>query len=203
MSQVGITQFPQLPLIKSQILCHHKELPGRLTVQCCCCKCQSKEEVARERAQGHLCRVLLPGRLSVGACSFFWRDWICLCHLIIALYSSTLPACFILGCKKSYYILHNRRTEGATSSELQYCPCRVSFSPYQPKHTHTFLLYGVSTLQANPLTSAPASLCFLCCWTTMFSLHMQEPRRKIVGLLCRNLQSWVLIWWGCTMRAPC
>lgn len=129
-SQAGITQFPQLPLIKSQILCHHKELPGRLTVQCCCCKCQSKEEVARERAQGHL-------------------------YLSLSSYHSPvfqpLPACFLLGCEKSYYILHNRRTEGATSSELQHRPyTRVSFSPYQPlQNTHiprSFTAYPLSKL---------------------------------------------------------
>lgn len=82
-SQAGITQFPQLPLIKMQILHHHKELAGRLTVHCRCCKCQSKERVAMERAwERHLHCVLLPCCLSLGACSF-WSDWICLCYLIM------------------------------------------------------------------------------------------------------------------------
>lgn len=82
-SQVGITQFPQLLLIKTQILHHHKELAGRLTVRCC--KCQSKEKVAMEKAwERHLRCVLLPCCLSLGAFSFS-SDWICLCYLIMIL----------------------------------------------------------------------------------------------------------------------
>lgn len=188
MSQAGITQFPQLPLIKSQILHHHKELPGRLTVLCCCCKCQSKHEVAKERAQGHLCRVLGPRRPSVGDCSFFWTDWICLCHLIVALYSSNLPVCFLLGCEKSHYILHNR-TEGATTNEL-HSPlnmCLIQPLSAAPKHTHTSLLHGVSPLsKLTPLLQPPPPLAFgvckapwLCCRrATMFLLHTQEITQK-------------------------
>lgn len=52
--------------------------------------------------------------------TFFWTDWICLCYLIVALYSGNLPSCFLLCCEKSYYVLHNKMTEGATSNELEY-----------------------------------------------------------------------------------
>ncbi|CAG00197.1 unnamed protein product [Tetraodon nigroviridis] len=84
-SQVGITQFPQLPLIKTQILHRHKELAGRLTVHCWGCKCQSNERAAMERAwERHLRCMLLPCCLSLGACSF-WSNWICLCYLILSL----------------------------------------------------------------------------------------------------------------------
>lgn len=68
-SQAGITQFPQSPLIKSQIhRRRHKELPGRLTVHCRCCKCQSVEGFVMERAwERHLCRVLVPSFGQTGS----------------------------------------------------------------------------------------------------------------------------------------
>lgn len=88
--QAGITQFLQLPLIKTQLLRHRKEVVGRLTVHWRRCKCQSKERVAMERPlERHLRWVLRPCCLSLGACSF-WSDWICLCYLILTLFLTRL-----------------------------------------------------------------------------------------------------------------
>lgn len=69
---------------------------------------------------------------------------------------------------------------------------QVSHSaPISHSKTHTYLapLRRICTLQANTLTLTPTPLCFQ-------SLH------SITVLLCKNLHSWVLTWWGHSMEDP-
>ena len=64
------------------------------------------------------------------------------------------PAFFC--CEKTYYVLQNKRTEGATGSESAAISplnkCLIQSLSATPKHTHTSLLYGVST-HTNTLTA--------------------------------------------------
>lgn len=145
----------QLPLIKMQILCHHKELLwGEQSIVGAINVSLLKGKTKRAGDWKFSCVLTAVVCAPVWACCLYMRVHVCLRGLLFLMnrldlllsyhnpFSKPGPPWFLLSREMRYCDLHNKKKEGPTSSGcIAISPfndkCPIQPPSTTPKHTHT------------------------------------------------------------------